>query len=474
MLQYLHRWKREEHGSVLIFVAVAAFVLLIVTGLSIDMARTMLVRSKIITAIDAAALAAASVARTQDVTRVANGFFEANFPMNYLGTTLNPLQIMAFDEAGNVLSVTDPAQMAAATRLNVQVTGIMPSSIMSIVGVNDVEIATESEVLLGRSREVEIAMTMDISGSMCRAANASATVCAVSNTRLDALKATARTFVQGLTAGGGTLDNAYVTLLPYNLHVNRPGRSYDFSDNRRTYEFSPAELRDIANSTNNSFYSELADRCEDPTVAGAPDSAVGQRLCAHAQDDRMSRLHPDFRDLTPFTDNLSRLVSDINALDAVGGTDIGYAMRETERAIDPANAGQFSHTITPSAFNDPDVVKIVILMTDGYNQRCFDYPAFDSSLRLPDGPANENDCVRANSNADNATRQACQSLADEGVNIFAISFAQGSDARSQNAKNILRDCATRPIFYFDAPDAPALQEAFTQISNFLNDLRIVR
>jgi Flp pilus assembly protein TadG len=92
-----HRLRSEE-GSVFILVALAAMMLIISTGVAVDMARAQVLQARIQSALDAAGLAAGSVANTPPTTLpsycgsstwvqcTAQKYFNANFPTGYLAS----------------------------------------------------------------------------------------------------------------------------------------------------------------------------------------------------------------------------------------------------------------------------------------------------------------------------------------------------------------------------------------------------
>ena len=81
----------SQHGSAMPLVALGMFTLIAATGTSIDMGRVQIVLSRMQNALDAAGLAAGSNVSTTNINTVVNQYFYANFPANYLGTTVTSL-----------------------------------------------------------------------------------------------------------------------------------------------------------------------------------------------------------------------------------------------------------------------------------------------------------------------------------------------------------------------------------------------
>ncbi len=114
----------------------------------------------------------------------------------------------------------------------------------------------------------------------------------------------------------------------------------------------------------------------------------------------------------------------------------------------------------------PNVVRAVIYMTDGLNNTagsrnwCFD-PAEAASCH---GVYHDGSIY-----ADAPALDACNRLKANGVIVYGVAFS----ANAQDAQ-VIRDCASGPDYYFYAPDAVALQDAFRSIFTSIKKIRITR
>jgi Flp pilus assembly protein TadG len=99
------------------------------------------------------------------------------------------------------------------------------------------------------------------------------------------------------------------------------------------------------------------------------------------------------------------------------------------------------------------VRKILVLMTDGENQ---------ASANLPGAPTHNGSNF---AQADDWTTKACNEAKSEGIEIYSIIF--GTDV-SAAAKQIIRDCASKPENYYDASNAEKLVKAFENIAAQVN------
>jgi hypothetical protein len=142
---------------------------------------------------------------------------------------------------------------------------------------------------------------------------------------------------------------------------------------------------------------------------------------------------------------------------------------------------------TGVAYFDPNVNKAMIIMTDGNNKirpvhplgsRCRNLNSarytseytgygYTSDLRLG-ATANVTDAIDE-LNARLAT--VCTKIKTKGITIFTITFGDGV---SVTIENIMRDCASSPSNYYDAPSGAQLQTAFQAIGAKLTNLKIAR
>jgi Flp pilus assembly protein TadG len=125
-----NRRRRNQRGSTLIMHVLMLTGTIAAVGLAVDVGSIYMIRARLSSAVDAAALAAGrsvnlanSVATaTTNATTTAQQFFSANFPSGYLnaiGTpTVTPSFVQATDSNGNptgVLNITVAASVGAPT-----------------------------------------------------------------------------------------------------------------------------------------------------------------------------------------------------------------------------------------------------------------------------------------------------------------------------------------------------------------------
>ena len=171
----------DERGNVAVIFAVMSTVILLVAGIAIDYARTVNMSSRIGAAADAATLAAGRAMldgklNDAEVRRLANSYLQHNA------------------EAGGAMSGTYSAPSisfnrdADSVRVDVDVT--VPTTLTRIAGHKEMK-APVAAAALFEQKDVEVAMALDVTGSMTENADGG-------QRKIDGLKFAFRRFVEKL------------------------------------------------------------------------------------------------------------------------------------------------------------------------------------------------------------------------------------------------------------------------------------
>lgn len=144
----------------------------------------------------------------------------------------------------------------------------------------------------------------------------------------------------------------------------------------------------------------------------------------------------------------------------------------------------------PLDYNTPLMQKVMIIETDGNNNffksasTTPPYSDYSAMLRLNTAANGGRADINTTSNttgiaALNAkTTQLCNAIKAEGILIYTVTFGLGNNTEENNARNLFRNCASQPSYYFDVdsgvPGASQvdLTTAFKTIGDSLANLRI--
>jgi Flp pilus assembly protein TadG len=212
MKQRLKQFTANTDGNVAVLFGLSAIPLLVAAGSAIDYARYSEVRQQTTVALDAGILSAvASLNDDEDITEAditkakAIGLeqFKATLGTN-IGATIND----------PVFTRTTEGDGFTAT-----VTGAVDTNFLTFVGVNDLDMNIESQGVYGQSgvvgSDVEIAMMLDVTGSMCDGSNSPCS----SGRKLDAMKSAANLLVDKVVWADQSKNTSKIALIPFSSRV---------------------------------------------------------------------------------------------------------------------------------------------------------------------------------------------------------------------------------------------------------------
>ena len=459
------QWLYNDKGSVTPIVALSIFSLLAAVGAAVDMGRVQIVQSRMQNALDAAGLAAASVANTANITTETSKYFYANFPSNYMGTQVKHLTATA---------------NSYNTIVTLHADGVVNMTFMKLFGLSSAYVYADSEITRA-NKGMELVLVMDNTGSMSQSAGGSVT-------KIQAAKTAATTLVNTLYGSGSTAQNLWIGLVPFSQAVNigKGNASWTASN---TFDWGPSpsawygcvDAREASNR-------DVTD--DPPSVAKFPQyywpsdsnntwkttttSKKGVVTTTYASPLNTTSQGPNLmcaQPLTPMTANKNTITTAINAMQAQGNTVINLGMAWAWRMLSPrwrgTWGGEMAANSLPQDYNTPLMTKVVVLMTDGDNT--IDNSARGAYWYLSDGHLGTTNSSSALTQLNNRTTTVCNSMKAQGVVIYTI--ALGSSV-STTGQNLLKGCASKPEFYFLSPTTSTLNTIFQQIGDSLANLRI--
>lgn len=440
----------DTRGVSALIIAFLAIPIFGAIGLSVDLGRAYVLKSKLSTALDAAGLAAGRVIFDDDAKILADAqmFFEANFPDGYMGADVSALDI-TWD--------------ANKENIELKVDATFDTSFMSIVGNKDLTVGTRT-VINRVNRGLELIMVLDNTGSMARDSDSNNYGGAVENQRIGVLRTAAKDLVEILYGDNETQNNLWVGIVPYVTQVNIGPRNIGFLETD--------DQLNIIDSVNTEFKKENGEFDEalllDVDLDGSFDTSYGWKGCvemrgnlaggtvdtmddppnedfnpfvyfnghptnpSHENDNDWNDSNPgdvvhiatqDVTQWNSFNNSIGRgpnsgcpsqilpLTAEkttvMASLDAMrpwysGGTMGNVGMVWGWRAISPRWRGHWkdSDNTLPLDYDEPLVDKVVIMMTDGENtifshgsQSIFDYNSYSRHEKSPywrNGPADYN------------------------------------------------------------------------------------
>lgn len=526
----LSEFIRNNRGASAVIVAFLAIPIFGAVGLSIDMGRAYVLKSKLSTAIDAAGLAVGRnifAPTDAEIYADAQKYFDANFPSGFMGT--------------------DPIIMNADTvkwdetreNITINVSANMNTTFMNILGQPKLTVGSATEIKRS-NRGMELALVLDITGSMNDKATGS------QKTRLEVLKESAKKLTSILYGNKEVQDKLWISIVPYNTQVNIGVQNIDF--------LTVADRNNIINNATSIFTKDsYRDKAlgRDVNGDGINDTVYGWMGCVEMRDDLdggtkdMSDDIPN-KDFVPYfytptddypgyankwknntvtkdvmhntnargpnkycpppilplTAEKSTVNAAIDALEAGGSTAINVGLVWGWRTISPKWNGlwygsstvnlptntkvdpEAPYTALPLNYDERHIDKVIILMTDGLNA-IGDVDMYTGYGRKnlvgikqgdpgynPKYHTSGSGNLRTKSPSDYYSKIADNKVASMCTTIKNAGVIIYTILFEEGNENLFRNCATTPKHYFKASSAADLEGHFNTIGQELSNLRI--
>ncbi|MEO1553825.1 MAG: pilus assembly protein TadG-related protein [Pseudomonadota bacterium] len=474
----LKQFGRDSRANVVMIFALSLIPIFTVAGFAIDHNRHVTAQYKLQTALDLAALATAKRMSEEDLTdaevdQAAREFFASQF-VTMGGLVLDPIDA---EEVG--------------PELILKAKGTLGTSLMAITGKTTLPLSATTAVVYNIQQPVELALVVDMSGSMDGA-------------KLLALKNASYSLIDILLpnpTNPASNDAAKVAVVPFNDYVKIDPLYKSASWMRNTASYT--RTWESCKTTNQA---RIDAGCERKTVSCTkwrgsveqgnresypstcrrwvcPDGAEPEQTCTPKSEYRQfhgcvrSRSNPynvndesytgtnrvrgivaknacGVTQTLELSNNHATVDSVITSLSASGSTYIPAGLIWGLRAVSP-NA-PLDEGDGYSAFAAIQGRKAIMLMSDGANTVSPNNNGYHNKSNV--------------SQANGYTADICTEAKSLGIEVYTIAF----DLDDAATKTMLKTCATDDSYYYDADDADELEQAFSSIGRELSELAIAK
>lgn len=328
---------RDERGSITVFAMFIFIIILMVGGMAVDIMRYETERVKLQNTADRAVLAAGSLRQPNDPEEVVREYFRRE------GLEANLVDVK-ITEGLNFRTV------------NVQTSSVMPTMFMKLLGINELRM-TPVSASEERYSKVEVALVLDLSNSMN------------SFSRIDNLRDAGADFVDTLFENAEP-DQVSLSIIPYTGQVNLgPVFSQYFNITPRLTQSQCVDFHP-------SVYTSMA------IAPGANLTGTGHFDPWHTTATPQMFFCPTHTsargEMVVMSGDPSFLRSRVSNLMADGNTSIEIGVKWAAALLDPAMRPVITDMIAnghvssdfagrPLDYDDPDVLKVMVIMTDGEN-----------------------------------------------------------------------------------------------------------
>jgi hypothetical protein len=354
------RFRREEDGSIILFSLFLFILMILIGGMAVDLMRFETRRVHVQNTLDSALLAAADLDQALDPELVVRDYFDkAGYDGDLVDVTTESTYVGGVELVGRTIE--------ASTRVNV------PTIFMHML---DVPILS-SPVASGATeniQDVEISLVLDISGSMRWGATDNTTV---AQNRITELKKAVRGFARSVlqvecTTSGGVetcvqspaTASTTINIIPYAGHVN-PGRDmFEIMGGARWHNWSSCKEVTNADFQDADLPDATGHQLPHFMVWAVDTTWMNWGWCPQ---DSASILYAenDYNAIKDYIDNIK----------LHDGTATHIGMKYGVALLNPSSRDEFGQLADrgviadeyrnrPANFDD-DVVKYIVLMTDG-------------------------------------------------------------------------------------------------------------
>ncbi len=346
---------RDERGSVTAFAFFVFIIMLLVGGLALDTMRHEMVRARMQATLDRAVLAGARSSDAREARATVEDYFAKADLAEYLEA----------EQEGDIAIHINSARVTA------RASGTIDTVLMKLAGVDTLTAAGASTAEV-RVPKLEISLVLDVSGSM-------------SGAKLTSLKTAAKQFVSTILETS-TPGNAVISIVPFSWSVTPPQTVFETLAVNVTHnystclEFRAADYQHATLTSGNSAFSN-----------GVP---VDQMIYTSAYgnfdnlDASWRSCYTDtYMEILPYSMSENALHTKIDALEADGNTSGDEGMNWGAALLDPSFRQVSAQLIArremdaslahiPANYNEPETLKVVVMMGDGANTTSY---VFDKS-----------------------------------------------------------------------------------------------
>lgn len=439
VLPLANEFARRNDGAVAILFGLMVIVLILFSGLAVDSSRVLHTSMRIQRALDTSAIAAA---RQLDVEDISASQISSTASKYFNEQLLD--QISQSVSLSNFKAETD----FETGRVTVSVDVTIPLYFAAFANSSPNKDKAMSASATYKPRKLEVALVVDVTGSMCNNPPGSSSPPCTSGAKIDALKIAAKDMVDNLHHSNPEYGTVRLSLVPYAASINvGPALAFAATDGasidgcvverkgQKAYKNDPPKP---------GWYFETSSKAQH-----------GSYYCP------VNAVVP----LSDMSDTLSRNLfkSSIDALQGKSGTAGHLGTAWGWYTLSPEWSAHFP-LLQPRDYDPDKITKAVVLMTDGMFNTAYNNGGENHSW------PNTTDPTKVGTSG-YQTLQLCNNMrnpsnSDEAIKIFTIAFQAPTEAQ-----DLLKQCSGVENFY-NANSSSELTKAFNKIAEELSKLRV--
>lgn len=433
---------KDKRGTVAPVFGLMAIPMLAITGGAIDIGQAITAEKNLQNALDSATVAVCGGGTGQQTSEeILRSFLKAELANTQLKLQppADPTQVAA--AAGeNDVELSNTAFDAATGSLSPTVKTRVPTTLLKLVGINEIEIEASSSVKCGAKR-LELSVVLDVTGSMDWNAGGRKKIDSMKDAATDLLDIFERNMDAGVTKIGLVPFSESVRLPTSLLPAVRdyPSHTYRFKK-RGGNQWRTYNLTDCVTERNGNHR--------------FTDDAPGPGRWLNPMYSSNGNCRPA-QSLIPMTTDHAQLQTVIDGLSPAGGTAGHLGTGWGWYMLSPKWQSVWPEGSKPEDHNEDELIKATIIMTDGDYNTEYCHGVNDSTIN----------CNSPNGTSKAQAAELCTRMKQTGVVVYAIGFGISSGSSQET---LLKDCATDDTKWFFPYDGEQLRAAFVTIGKQLS------
>ena len=477
IVKRFRRFAHDETGTIAILFGLTSFVLMAAVGGAIDFGRAVHARYQIQEAVDSAVLAAARVWQTEHDIVLAQEKGTIHYTINKPEMFASDVATFTPDFINNTISMT--------------ATGSVLTPFLSPLGIKQYTVGAAATARLdvgqNAGQSVEIALMLDVTGSMCEDPPTCSKLKALKNAvagdpdvpndkgLIDVViwddqseftsKLALIPFSEVVNVGTTALANSVrgplrtgdclISLLPCtNWTWGIPATWYLFprANGQGTNTFKVSD-RCVTERIGASAYTDDAPTTQERRVG--PAYLSNRDSAGNCGSMVVSTGDAEVNSIQPLTSDKTLLKRRVTKLAHGGGTAGQIGTAWAWYMLAPNWAYLWPSANQPQAYNTDKLVKYAILMTDGeYNTM------YCNGAQAKNSSGADINCDATNGQSYTQARTLCTNMKAKGITVYTVGF----QLDTQNSVDTLKQCASSADKFFNAEDGVTLKLAFQAIA----------
>ncbi|QCK87667.1 VWA domain-containing protein [Phreatobacter aquaticus] len=402
MMNKLRRFLADKRGSLAVAFAVSMYPVMMMICAAIDLSRMSQQQARLQAALDSAALRVARQVADGKLTGDLNAAVLKAVQGNINPTELVNVQISAVMDGGVI---------------RVSGTGMINPMIANILTDNNLQVSGTSAATW-RTRKIDLVLVLDNTGSMA------------SSGKMAALKTAAKNLIASMQAVATRPDAVRIGIVPFDTQVNI-GTTYK---NQSWLSYSGVSNLSASNWTGCVTDRDQSYDVNDTTpTTSVPGTLFPARQCSTGV----------LASILPLTTDWAAMNAKVDQMSPSGNTNVTIGLAWGFHMLTPSQPLTEARTLA----TEPDLERIIILLTDGDNT--------------------QNRWTTNGNSIDARTDLACTNVKANGITLYTVRVINGDAA-------LLRRCASQTTMYYDVSTAAQLIPVFQAIAAQIGQLRLTQ